>query len=156
MRNEKILKEFGLTFRIRAMPAVMAKEQLDATDEERSVTGSADVLDDGVWISLENDDLINQYLPRWEALVWLDQQIMNYNFGFLGDWRPMRLPGSMVAGYNAVATRHVDGLFSSLVSGGMASYKELCEDYSLEDAFKLLEILTVEKINEHLANESAK
>lgn len=156
MRNEKFIEANGMKFRLRAMPAVEAKSLLDIPPEERRVVQYADISVNGTWVPFENDATIDAHLPHWESLVWLESQVMEHNFGFLSEWEPTRLPAGMASSYNAVSPKYVDGLFVSLISGGMAKYGELCSEYSLEDAFRLLEVLTISKINEFLARESMK
>ena len=52
--------------------------------------------------------------------------------------------------------KNVDSFIGLIISEGKATYKELKEDYSLEDAHVLYECITVAKANEFLAYKKAK
>jgi len=141
----------GVKYTLRKLPAVQAKRVLDERDE-MAVIASVEV--DGV--SLENEELIDKYLPDWEVLEELIGLCSLFNFGFLEGWKPVRFPAAMAGNYNATECRYIDPIFSSLISTNAATLLELKQDYTLEEAFQLLEVLTVTRVNEYKAREAAK
>lgn len=52
--------------------------------------------------------------------------------------------------------KNIDGFIAAIVADGKATLNELKTIYSLEDAFKMWEVITVTRYNEHLAMEHAK
>ena len=136
---------------IRKIPAVKAKKIIDDKDEI-GVLSAVEV--DGV--SLENEYLIDKFLPDWEVMDELISIASLYNFEFLESWKPVRFPASMACNYNPSECKYIDAIFSSLISSNMATLNELKTGYSLEDAFQLLEVLTVTRVNEFKAHEAAK
>jgi hypothetical protein len=74
---------------------------------------------------------------------------------FFSKWQALKLPrwdNSEFAGLDYV---NVDPFIGLIISEGKASYKELKEDYSLEDAYILYECIMVPKANEYLAYKNA-
>jgi len=147
----KVVEVSGKRYVIRKIPAVQAKAMIDNKDEMGTLL-SVEV--NGV--ALENEELIDQLLPDWETLDELIEIATLYNFEFLSNWKPVRFPAAMAGNYNASECRYIDPIFSSLISAGMATLNELKTSYSLEEAFQLLEVLTVTRVNEYKASEAAK
>lgn len=144
----------GKTWRFEKIPAVLAKDLLDKEVFDLRQYISARY--NGSWTPLDNDEFINEVVPDWEVLVKLDNEIYGFNYGFLKIWKPTRVPSKMQSPVTAIECKHVDSLFSTLISNNIATYLELKTVYSLEDAFKLLEVLTVSKINEFNSYEASK
>jgi len=147
----KTVEVRGNRYVLRKIPAVKAKKIIDDSDE-LGVLVSVEV----GGIALENEELIDQLLPNWEVMDELINLATIYNFDFLSSWKPVRFPAAMASNYNASECRYIDPIFSSLISANMASLYELKTSYSLEEAFQLLEVLTVTRVNEYKANEAAK
>jgi len=145
--NSDVKTVAGSQWRFTKLSAVTARE----IDE--GIIFSVEARVGSVWVKLDDPDLVNKHVPNWEVLMELESVALEYNFGFLDSWRPARLPAKMLANYTPMECRHIDGLFSSLISANLATLNELKTVYSLEEAFKLLEVLTVSKVNEFLATE---
>ncbi len=152
--DHKIETIAGLEWRFEKISAISAKAKLD--EPEPNLRRYISVCYNGQWIPLDNNDVIRKYVPDWETLLELENRISEYNYGFLRDWQPRKIPDKMVANYRQVDCKHMDGLFMSIITNNLATLHELKTMYSLEDAFLLLEVNTVSKINEFNANEAAK
>jgi hypothetical protein len=141
-------------FTIRKIPAITAKELLD------SGTLSINLSALRIWIEIGGlpltDEVILAKVADWEVLSKLEVACYEYNYGFLRTWDPQQIPSAMAATYFVAESRHVDAIVSALVSNELATYKELRDEYSLEEAFKLLDVLAVKRINEFRAREAAK
>jgi hypothetical protein len=140
----------GVRYTIRKLPAVAAKTIIDNKDD-LAVLSSVEVRG----IPLDNEELIDELLPDWEVMGELIDIAAHYNFSFLEGWRPIRFPASMAGNYNASECRYIDPIFSTLISSSSATLLELKQDYSLEEAFQLLEVLTVARVNEYKAREAS-
>ena len=147
----KTVEVRGIKYLIRKLPAVTAKQIIDQK-AELDVLASVEVCG----VSLETEELIDHYLPDWEVMGELIDIAANYNFGFLENWKPVRFPAAMAGNYNASECRYIDPIFSTLISSGSATLLQLKQDYSLEEAFQLLEVLTVSRVNEYKAREASK
>lgn len=145
----------GIKWRVRRLPATLAMSILtDGTPSE--VIRAVDIRINNTWIPLEDDECVDAFVPNWEALVELEAVAYSENFGFLTRWRPTRIPVSMSSPFTPAECKCVDGLVNALVSSEMATMLQLRSEYTLEEAFQMLEILTVKRINEHKAREAAR
>lgn len=141
-------------FTIKKIPAITAKELLD----NGSIAEKLNAL--RIWVEIDGlpltDEVITARVADWEILSKLEVACYEYNYGFLRNWKPQLIPAEMAATYFVAESNHVDSIVSALVSNELATYKELRDEYSLEEAFKLLDVLAVKRINEFRAREAAK
>ncbi|WVR18086.1 hypothetical protein JXVLWARM_CDS_0035 [Burkholderia phage Bm1] len=107
---------------------------------------------DGKWVTLEDEQLINEHVPDWEILVALEKESKDFNFAFLEGWKFRRAPSSSLP---SIEPRYFDSFFFALVDSDYASFFELKKVYDLEDAFKMLDALITKRINEHYAMKAA-
>lgn len=135
----------GRRWQLTKLPAWFAKEN------PPPLMASVSAWHGGAWVALDSDELVDLLVPDWETLTGLERAAFEFNYGFLKTWRPIRLPASMQNSAGAVSHRYVDPLFASLIGAQLATLDQLRTVYSLEDAFLLLEVLTVKSINEHKA-----
>lgn len=147
----------GIQFKFELIPAIAARKLLAEMEGDLSLLRPHIAVEvDGKWVELGGDKLIEMYVPSWEALSLAEQQAYELNFGFLAAWQPHHVPDEMKATKYAVAeSKNVDPSVSALVSNGMATYIELRDSLSLEEMFKLLDILTVKRINEYRSQKAA-
>lgn len=141
-------------FTIKKIPAIAAKELLDSS----ALLVNLNAL--RLWVEIDGlpltDEVIVAKVTDWEVLAKLEIECYEYNYGFLRTWKPQQIPAAMAATYFVAESNHVDAIVSALVSNELATYKELRDEYSLEEAFKLLDVLSVKRINEFRAQEAAK
>jgi hypothetical protein len=147
----------GTLFKFELIPAIAARELLAKMEGDLSkLRPHIAVNVDGRWVELGGDKLVEMYVPNWEVLSLAEQEAYELNFGFLATWQPHHVPDEMKATNYAVAeSKNVDPSVSALVSNGMATYLELRDSLSLEEMFKLLDILTVKRINEYRSQKAA-
>ena len=148
----------GVTFRFTKIPAIAARELLAVLDAELdALRRYIEVSTEDGWIALDSPAAVVKHIPDWELLTLIELFSYDYNFGFLASWEPTQLPAKMrESNYRVAETKNVDAAVTALVTSGMAEYEQLRDSYSLEESFKLLDILTVKKINEFRAAEASK
>lgn len=148
----------GRNYRLLVIPAVSARAFLDTglTNGLSCLHRFIEAQDGDVWTRLDTPGKIETLVESWEILAELEVKVYQLNYGFLESWKPATVPSGMLAKHRVAESSNVDPIISAVVSSGFATYKELRDDYSLEEAFKLLDIMTVNKINEYRAMEAAK
>jgi len=147
MLVQSFLKVGGKNWRLTKIPAWFAKT------ENPDLMPSVAALVNGAWVPLETPELVDEHVPDWEALQKLESAAMDYNYGFLENWRPVKPPASMRSKFAVITCRYMDPIFSTLISANYATLHEMRTVYSLEDVFMMIEALTVSSINEHNAME---
>lgn len=117
---------------------------------------------DGEEFSLSNPRNIGLYvvdivaeLAPMVVLDNLSQAIIDYNFGFLDDWKPLTVPRRFTADIDTVQSNRTDPLIAQLIQNGSATLRDLEEYYSVEDAFAMMDVITAKGINEAMAHEAA-
>lgn len=148
----------GLEFRFTKIPAIPARELLSGMVADFDVLRPyVEIATAEGWIILDNKPAIEKYVKSWETLTAVELFAYEYNYGFLAKWKPTPLPAKMEeSSYRVAETKNVDAAVAALITNGMANYEQLRDSYSLEEAFKLLDVLTVKKINEFRAAEASK
>lgn len=149
-----------ITHQFSAIPALAIMER-KAELHPRDMLSKTSIEIDGEWFELGNDRIINEYvndiiekIPPRVVLGALISIVNDFNFGFLSNWRGVKVPTRFLDGARSVSSANVDPLVSQLVQDGAASLRELEEYYSLEDAFKMFDIIMVKGVNQALANEA--
>lgn len=154
-----IVKLGKQTYRVDKIPAIAAKELLDKHlpgGELSALRKYIFVKEGRDWTSLEDEAVIVELVENWEILTQLELKSYEVNYGFLTNWKTAVIPAAMTAKFVVAESKHSDPVVTALITAGLATYRELRDEYSLEEAFKLLDILTIKKINEHRAQEAAK
>lgn len=116
---------------------------------------------DSIWYSLGNTqnidifvtDTIGFIAPRL-VLRAICGIVHDFNFLFMQTWKGIRIPVRFQEG-SGVTSSHADPLGASLIQTGAASLRELQEFYSLEDAFRMFDVMTAKSLTEALAYEDA-
>ncbi len=164
MRKDKVFDIFGVNYRTRQFTAVPALAMMakDGDLDPCEMLEHTQVQVGGKWLKLSDPDNINQHVvdkadivaPRM-ALNAVLSVVNDFNFGFLYEWKGVRVPPRLVDESQSVVSDHADPMVSHLVQGGAATLRELEEYYSLEDAFKMFDILTAKGVNQALSQEHA-
>lgn len=160
----KEFEMFFTTFRTTQFSAVSGVEFLDkpGANEPQVILSKTEVKTGDGWKSLDNRAAINDYVkdssgamqPR-HVLSLLTSHVMEFNFGFLSSWDKIKVPSRFRSNFKSVESGSVRPVIASIVQEGLASLRELEEYYSVDDAFKMLDILTAKAVNSALANEEA-
>lgn len=164
--SSKQFSFFGRVYRTRqfaAVPALAITEKRAKTDiSPVEMLAHTEVHDGKDWVSLANEEAINEYvfdaadaLPPLFALRALLDVVDEFNFGFLKTWKGVKIPSRFVDPAQQVATDHADPVVAQLIGDGVANLQQLEQYYSLEDAFKMFDIIVARGVNQALANEAA-
>jgi hypothetical protein len=118
--------------------------------------------DDGEWQKLNERDSVNALvidkanaLPPMMVLEGIVNLIRDFNFGFLTWWQSVKIPKRFVDGTKGAKSENIDPMLAQLIQEDVATLKELEEYYSMEDAFKMFDVIIVKGVNSALANEAA-
>ena len=163
MRTVKYFETFGRHYRITQFAATRGFELM----EKREELGPLDMLsgtsarrDSGEWVDLNTRETINELvtdiaeiLPPREILDVIFGFASYHNFGFLHSWKGAKIPRRFVSEKESVSSTYVEPIVSILIQDKVATLKELEEYYSLEDAFKMFDVIVVKGINQALSNE---
>jgi len=134
-------------FIINKIPAIPMKVILDKYNEHSR-------LSDHELLSLlsQSGVDINQ-VDDHEQLARLENEIILFNTEFIRDRKRLRIP-TFKSKFVPQGYANADPFIASIISSGMATYLQLKNELSLEEAFTLWEISTTNKINEMKAVES--
>jgi hypothetical protein len=164
-RKSREFSAFGVKYRTTQFAAMRG---LELIDEHKNVH-PCEMLEltevygpDENWHSLAYEDNVNSYvedsigvIPPLLVLKAIADLVNEYSFGFLVGWKGVRIPSRFTDGFRPVTTHHAQPLVSQLVQDKTAELRDLEEYYSLEDAFKMFDIMVAKGVNEALANEAA-
>jgi len=116
----------------------------------------------GHWVQLDAREPINAHvvdptgiMPPRMALQALLKVVNDFSFGFVNGWQGVKIPRRFTEGPAPRESQHADPVIATLFSENVASLRELEEYYSLEDAFKMFDVLVAKGVNAALANEAA-
>lgn len=154
---------FGLKYKSRQFSAINGLSILDglATIHPELLLRQTYIDSDGVWTPLDKEninhlvkDFANAISPRL-ALKVLMSYVSDLNFGFLDNWQRIQVPARFISGAKTVAPSGIEPIISTLVQDGVASLRELEEYYSLEDAYRLFDVIMSKAVNQLLGQEEA-
>lgn len=157
---------FGVTYRSTQFAAVRALELVSAEEvSPLEVLEKSEVLVGDVWVALNTREAVNLYVrdrvgmqPATLVLRGVLKLIGEHSCGVVKGWKGVSVPSRFTSEGQGLTTRqssHVDPVIAALIADDKASLRELEEYYSLEDALKMLDVMTAKGVNEALANESA-
>jgi hypothetical protein len=155
---------FGVTYRTKQFAAIPALELMaDPATHPTVVLRQTEVfVRPDSWLTLDKRDVINRcvvdemhQLPPRMVLEALLKVVGEYSFGFANGWRGVKIPERFISGGKPKESRYVDPLVSQLLQDDVASLRELEEYYSLEDAFKMFDVMVAKGVNAAVANEEA-
>lgn len=154
---------FGLKYKTKQFSAIEGLSILDslATIHPVIMLRHTKLIIDGKWEDLNysniNDnvkDFSNAMSPRM-ALKVLCAHVSDINFGFLDSWKAIQVPARFLSGAKTVSAEGIEPVISTLVQEGVASIRELEEYYSLEDAYRMFDIIMSKAVNSLLGQEEA-
>jgi hypothetical protein len=155
---------FGVDYKTTQFAAMPALEIMDqaATISPIESLRLTYAMEDGQWVMLDSRDAINRLVidkafilaPRL-VLQGVLKMVHEFSFGFTGGWKGVKIPSRFTAGGKPKESSHIDPLAAQLIQEDVASLRELEEYYSLEDAFKMFDVMVAKGVNEALANEAA-
>lgn len=164
-RKTKTTEFFGVKYRIHQFSAIRGMELLDPDKvvhpvEALELTEATD--DDGNWHRLDNEDSINKYvrdvIGHFNALLVLKllmDEVRRFSFGFIDNWTGVPIPRRFQSEARSVSSQYTQPMIGNLMSDDYATLRELEEYYSLEDAFKMFNVLMTKAVNTALAHEAA-
>lgn len=155
---------FGTKYRSTQFPAVRALELFNRKGDVHpmEMLERTEALYGDIWYTLDNREAINNcVVDRVGMLVPL--LVLNgvldivdgLSFGFLNGWHSVRVPKRFVDNSLSTESANADPVVATLVQQDVATLRELEEYYSLEDAFKLLDIVVAKNVNAALSHEAA-
>lgn len=163
----RLVKEFdafGINYRSTQFSAVYGLDLMEISGDmtPMQVFAGTEVEHNGKWMPLADRYTIDAHvidlagiISGYCALKAVMGIVSTHNFGFLIDWKGVKIPGRFLDGATSVASANARPLVAQLQAHGSATLKDLEEYYSLEDAFKLFDINMAKGVNEAYANEAA-
>jgi hypothetical protein len=159
----KVFCTFGRKYRTRQFSAIEALSIMmrDEDAHPSEILKYTEVFNID-WHRLDNNAAINEYVEDVTEivaplliLVGIMGIVRDHNFGFLYKWKGTKVPARFTSDAKSVKSEHVGPMIQQLVQDGMATYRELEEYYSLEDAYKMFDIGVVKSVNSAYAYEEA-
>jgi hypothetical protein len=155
---------FGVEYKTTQFPAIPAlvimekAAHIHPTDNLRHTYVRAK----GEWHALDSRDVINEcvvdkaFIVAPRLVLQAVLKIVNeFSFGFVSDWKGVKIPSRFTSGVAPRESKYVDPLIAQLLQEDVASMRELEEYYSLEDAFKMFDVMVAKGVNAALAQEAA-
>ncbi len=154
----------GGVYRTKLFPAVSGLELLykfeDASPLE--VLAHTEVCVEDEWYPLNTREAVNDFVvdplgftPPLFVLNELRAAVQDANFGFLAKWNGIKVPSRFQTQSKSVRSEYAAPLVSNLIQADKATLRELEEYYSVEDAFKLFDIVLVSTVNKAYAQEES-
>lgn len=116
----------------------------------------------GKWKLLSEGDNINKFVvdklgvfTPLQVLLVLIGLVREENFGFLNRWKGVKVPTRFLSESKQVKSEYTTPMLTALINENKASLRELEEYYSLEDAFKMFDMISMKNVNDALSNEAA-
>jgi hypothetical protein len=164
MTKTKYFDAFFVSYRTVQFPAISALDLMGRmyTSSPIEVLSRTAVKVGNEWVQLDNRAAINEHLrdatdslPPILVLRGITQLINDFSFDFARDWSGVKIPARFKSGADPKSSAYVPSMLSHIMQEGMATLRELEEYYSLEDAFKMFDVLVVKSVNTALAHEAA-
>lgn len=164
MREIKEFPLFGIEYRTKQFSAAHAIKLVEkiGMEDPMSMLSGTEVKLKRSWVPLSDLENVNTYvvdkldhLAPTDVLKALVALVTDFNFGFLSDWKGAKVPQRFMIESKAIASDAVEPLTSMLIQEKVADLRSLEEYYSLEDAFKMFDVLVVKGINQAYAQEAA-
>ncbi len=165
MRKETKFNAFGVEYKSKHFAAIPGFAVLAQPGDIHPLVLFADTHvknEEGEWQPMSDPNIVNKYvvdvtgtLAPLLVLRSVVELVNDYNFGFLIGWQGVKVPTRFRSDLQAVHSTYSDPVISQLIQDGAATMQQLDEYYSLEDAFRLFDILVAKGVNTAKANEAA-
>lgn len=167
MIREKHFSAFGIAYHTRQFSAVRAFEMLehaadDANPLEILALTLAEPVEGGEARRLDEPEAIDAcvmditgMLPPRVVLSGVINLVYDFNFHFMHEWQGVRIPKRFLNAAATAASKEVEPMISTLISKRVATLEQLETYYSLEDAFKMFDVIMAEGVNAALSHEAA-
>lgn len=155
---------FGVEYKTTQFPAITALQIMEnaATMHPIDNLRQTFVRSGKEWKPLDSREAVNELvvdkafiLPPRIVLQAVLKTVNEFSFGFVTGWRGVRIPTRFTSGTAPKESRYVDPLIAQLLQEEVANLRELEEYYSLEDAFKMFDVMVAKGVNAALAQEEA-
>lgn len=155
---------FGVEYRTTQFTAVRSLEIMKAeSTHPLEILSRTEVHDlEHGWLPLDSQHAVNTLVKDYtEALAprmvlhALMRTVNEFSFGFTSHWRGVKIPTRFTSGTDPRNSSYTDPLIASLIQDGVASMRELEEYYSLEDAFKMFDVMVAKGVNAAIAHEQS-
>jgi hypothetical protein len=165
MKKTKHFDIFGIYYRTLQFPAAGSLDLMGKPLHPTKALEFTEVKDEnGEWHRLDNREAINKYvrdildmMPPVLVMRGLMRVVNEFSFGFAREWSGIKVPARFQSGTtDHKSSKYIDPIVSQILQEGMASLRELEEYYSLEDAFKMFDVIVGKSVNSALANEAAR
>jgi len=164
MRKTKEFELFGIIYESQQFPAVEAFDMIDYI----SIATPLEVLKytsvvkyDGTRVFLTKENIGKEvkdvigYAPAKSVLNAVMEIVIAHNFGFLNDWKGIKIPNRFVADSKTEKSTYMEPIIAQLITANIATYEQMETYYSLYDAFSMFDALLVKSVNEAYAQEKA-
>jgi hypothetical protein len=160
MRKKKEISMFGLTYQMTQMSAVAGFDKITADGSDilsmlETVSIDGVMLNNKTVINEKVKDTVGWIKPRL-VLNGLLSQVYDFNFGFLSNRKKVQIPSHLRSGDRPepLSKQYTEDspILGMLISEGKATLRELEEYYSLEDAFRLYDIIFFDMLDDAEAN----
>ena len=157
------LEVFGLKYKTKQFSAIEGLKILENLTSVHPVVmlRQTSIFNDGEWVPLDYQntnslvkDFANAVSPQ-VALKILLSQVSDANFGFLDNWKVIQVPARFLSNAKTVSAEGIEPVISTLVQEDVASIRELEEYYSVEDAYRMFDIIMSKAVNNLLGQEEA-
>lgn len=166
MTKTKPFSAFGVDYRSTQFSAVTSLAMMDHMEELSPVDllSRTEVRDkeDGGWVLLNDRRTINSYVKDSLGLIapmlvlrGVLSIVNEHSFDFARQWRGIKIPSRFQSEAESRHSVYVPPMIATIIQEKMATLRELEEYYSLEDAFKMFDVLVAKGINTALAHEEA-
>ncbi len=165
MKQEKTFDAFGVTYRTQQFSAIEGLAML-AMDKEFAnpevmlsrtfaIVGAREIQLNNRFAINENVKDAAGVIPPLLVLRGLNSIVHDFTFSFLVQWKGMKVPSRVTDPAQSVSSKNMSPMAAQLIQDDAATLRELEEYYSLEDAFKMFDVLTAKGINQALSHEAA-
>jgi hypothetical protein len=162
MTKTKMFDAFGVQYRVTQFSAVTCMTMLGKDISPLEELSGTEVKGPMEWVRLDNREAINEYvvdkaniLPPVLVLRGLVRLVHDFSFAFTKDWKGVKIPVRLQGDGEIKNSTHVQPMMAQIMTEKMATLRELEEYYSLEDAFKMFDVIVAKSINTALAHEAA-